>query len=157
MRRKPLWAALFLGLLMLVAVRMDLPSHLQWGAAVAGAEKSERSTSSSRLDVIIIDNDDYDIKRRGPVTFTHLKHAKEYGVSCWNCHHEFDDNVNVWVPWSVTGGCSDCHDPRGDEEMYGLQKAYHVSCRGCHQSQAEQNKKTGPHRGCFGCHEREQK
>jgi hypothetical protein len=40
---KTLWAALFMGLLMLVAVRMDLPSHVQWGPAVAGAEKSKEA------------------------------------------------------------------------------------------------------------------
>lgn len=156
MRRKPLWAALFLGLLMLIAVAMDLPSHVQWGPAFAGAEKAKNPASSSNLDVIIINNDDYPVTRRGPVAFTHLKHAREYGISCWDCHHEFEDNVNVWVPWGYTGRCSDCHDPFGDEEMYGLQKAFHVNCRGCHQAMVEQDKKTGPHRGCFGCHEREQ-
>ena len=157
MKLKPLWAALFMGLLVLIAVRMDLPSRVQWGPAVAGAEKSKESASSSNLDVIIINNDDYKSKRRGPVSFSHLKHAREYGVSCWDCHHEFEDNVNVWVPWADTGRCADCHDPKGDEEMVGLQKAYHVNCRNCHQALAEQNKKTGPHRGCFGCHEKEQK
>lgn len=157
MRLKMLWAALFMGLLMLIAVRMDPPSHVQWGPAVAGAEKSEKSASSFNLDVILIDNEDYPVKRRGPVAFKHLKHAKEFGVSCWDCHHEFEDNVNVWVPWEETGRCADCHDPLGDEEMFGLQKAHHVTCRGCHQAMVTQKKKTGPHRGCFGCHEREQK
>ena len=154
MRRNLVWAAFFLGLLMLVSVRMDLPSCVQWGPSVAGAEKAKNP--SSNLDVIIIDNDDYSVKRRGPVSFTHLKHAREYGVSCWDCHHEFEDNVNIWVPWGPTARCADCHDPFGDEEVYGIQKAFHVNCRGCHQTMVDQGKQSGPHRGCFGCHEREQ-
>jgi predicted CXXCH cytochrome family protein len=157
MKRKSLWAALSLGLLMLVAVRMDPPSHVQWGPSFAGAENTKKPASSSSLDVIIINNDDYKSKRRGPVAFSHLKHAKEYGVSCWDCHHEFEDNLNVWVPWAETGRCSDCHEPIGDEEVFGLQKAYHMNCRGCHQAMVAQNKKTGPHRGCFGCHEKPEK
>ncbi|MBN2034101.1 MAG: cytochrome c3 family protein [Deltaproteobacteria bacterium] len=157
MRLKTLWAALFILPLLLVAVRMDPSPQLRWEPALAGAEKSNKSATSSNSDVIIINNDDYKSKRRGPVTFTHLKHAKEYGVSCWECHHEFEDNLNIWVPWSDTGRCADCHDPKGDEEMVGLQKAYHANCRDCHRVLDKQNKKTGPARGCFGCHEKEQK
>ena len=150
MRNTKVWAGLFMGLLMLIAIKTDLPFTLESGpAAVAAAE------SDSDKDVIVIDNKDYKSKRRGPVAFSHLKHAKDYNVSCWDCHHEFEDNVNVWVPWSETARCADCHDPgKGDEEMVGLQKAYHVNCKTCHEKLAGQNKKTGPYRGCFGCHEK---
>ena len=156
MRRNMVWAGGAIGLLMLIGLKADLPFSMQGGPAAVAAAESKTSASSSDLDVITIDNKDYKSKRRGPVTFSHLKHAKDDNVSCWDCHHEFEDNGNVWVPWSETAKCSDCHDPgKGDAEMVGLQKAYHVNCKTCHEKLAKQNKPTGPYRGCFGCHEKE--
>jgi hypothetical protein len=155
MRDKKVWAAVFLGLLMLIAIKTDLPFSAQRGPAVVAAAESKETASSSDLDVIIIDNKDYKSKRRGPVTFSHLKHAKDYKISCWECHHEYEENVNVWVPWSETARCADCHDPgKGEGKMVGLQKAYHANCKTCHEQLADQKKKTGPYKGCFGCHEK---
>jgi hypothetical protein len=146
MRSKSVWAALFVGflmLVMLVAIRTDPSSPLKGSLALAADEKSTESESSSDLDVIIIDNKVYKSKRRGPVFFIHLKHAKDYSISCWECHHEYEDRVNVWVPWSdETPGCADCHDPgKGEGKMAGLQNAYHVLCRDRHKTLKEQNKK----------------
>jgi hypothetical protein len=156
MRNKRACAALFIGLLMLIAIKVDLYFTPMGGMSIAVAAESKEPASSSDLDVVIINNKDYKSKRRGPVSFTHLKHAKNYGISCWTCHHEYEDSTNVWVPWSETPKCSDCHDPgKGEGKMVGLQKAYHVECRGCHQTLKDQGKKTGPYRGCFGCHEKE--
>jgi hypothetical protein len=155
MRNKKVWAAVFMALLMLIAIKTDLPFSVGRGPAVVAAAESKEPASSSDLDVMIIDNKDYKSKRRGPVTFSHLKHAKDYKISCWDCHHEYEDNVNVWVPWSETARCADCHDPgKGEGKMVGLQKAYHENCKTCHQQLADQKKKTGPYRGCFGCHEK---
>jgi Class III cytochrome C family len=159
MGSKGVWAALFLGflvLVMLIAIRIDPSFHVKGSLAVAAAEKSTKSKSSPDLDVIIINNKEYKSKRRGPVSFSHLKHAKDYNISCWQCHHEYDDSVNVWVPWSGdTPGCADCHEPgKGEDKMPGLQKAYHLLCRDCHKTLQEQHKKTGPYRGCLECHEK---
>ena len=147
MRSKGVWAALFVGFLMLfvlVAIGTDPSSPVKGSLAVAAGDQ-----------VVPVCNE-YKSKRRGPVSFTHLKHAKNYNISCWECHHEYEDSTNVWVPWSdETPGCADCHDPgKGEDKMPGLQKAYHLECRGCHQVLKEQGKKTGPYRGCFGCHEK---
>jgi hypothetical protein len=156
MRNQRVWAVLFTGLLMLIWIKMDLPSPARGGPAVAAAAEAKEPASSSDPDVIVIDNKDYKSKRRGPVAFSHLKHAKDYKISCWDCHHEFEDNVNVWVPWSETAKCADCHDPgKGEDRMVGLQKAYHVNCKTCHQELADRKKKAGPYKGCFGCHEKE--
>jgi hypothetical protein len=154
MGKRVLLALLVTGLLIFIGTGMDLPSPVNGGSAVASAADSKESASPD-TDVIVIDNKDYKSKRRGPVTFTHLKHAKEYKVSCWDCHHEFEDEVNVWAPWTGTEKCASCHEPGKGEDMLGLQKAYHVNCKNCHQVLADQKKKTGPYRGCFGCHEKE--
>lgn len=117
--------------------------------AVAGAEGSQG------LDVIIISNDVYDKDRKGPVTFSHRKHAKDYGISCWDCHHVYEEGINTWSPWEGADKCSDCHDP--DEKMDGamkLQTAYHVNCKNCHKDMAKEKKTTGPYRKCLTCHQK---
>ena len=43
---------------------------------------------SGDLDSILIDNKGYKKQRKGPVEFTHLEHAKDYKLSCWDCHHD---------------------------------------------------------------------
>jgi hypothetical protein len=121
------------------------------GGWVPTRVKAETGTSS--LDVIVIDNEGYKSDRKGPVTFTHKKHALDYRVSCWECHHEFKDGKNVWAPWENTTQCSECHDPQKDQgKAWNLQKAFHVNCKNCHQGLAAQKKKTGPYKKCFGCH-----
>jgi hypothetical protein len=119
------------------------------------AKAAEPAASPSGLDVIIIDNEDYESDRKGIVTFTHRKHALDYKVSCWECHHEYVDGKNIWSPWEETVTCGACHDP---EEKYDnpilLQKAYHFNCKNCHKSLAKEKKKTGPYRKCYGCHEK---
>ncbi len=113
----------------------------------AGGEEAE----TSALDAFTIENKGYKSERKGPVPFTHRKHAKEYGVSCWDCHHEFKGGKNVWSPWEQTQQCSECHDPvKSKDKVVNLQKAYHKTCRDCHAKLG-----TGPYRKCFGCHTQE--
>ena len=110
---------------------------------------------SQALDNIIINNDDYDNDRKGPVQFPHRKHAWDYKVLCWDCHHNYDnDNVNVWAPWGETEKCIDCHDPvESDGEIMKLQTAYHLNCKTCH-IERKIFKDKGPleYRKCNTCH-----
>jgi hypothetical protein len=119
------------------------------GLPAMGAAVQARGTG----DVLTLDNKAYKSDRKGPVTFTHRKHAMEYRVSCWDCHHEYKDGKNIWSPWGETKQCAQCHDPvKSQDKVMNLQKAYHVNCKTCHQNLAAQKKKTGPHRKCLGCH-----
>ncbi len=100
-----------------------------------------------------INNQDYEKKKKGPVYFTHRKHAYDYKILCWECHHEFDEGKNIWSPWEGTGKCVDCHDPREKiDNMPNLQKAYHLNCKNCHSAMAREGKETGPYKKCAGCH-----
>ncbi|MEW6666484.1 MAG: cytochrome c3 family protein [Thermodesulfobacteriota bacterium] len=118
------------------------------GFAVGAAERARGSG-----DVLTLDNKGYKSDRKGAVTFTHLKHAMEYRVSCWDCHHEYKDGKNIWSPWGETQQCVQCHDPaKSKDKVMNLQKAYHLNCKTCHQNLAAQKKKTGPHKKCLGCH-----
>ena len=108
------------------------------------------------VDSILIDNEGYKKQRKGPVEFSHLEHAREYKLSCWDCHHDYKDEENVWVPWGKTQKCSACHDPKKKQgNVANLQKAFHLNCRNCHKDLLKQDKDTGPYRECSGCHAEE--
>ena len=93
-------------------------------AAADDSEKDMAVDESDESNVIVIDNEDYEKNRQGRVVFTHTKHAKDYNVSCWDCHHEYDDKKNLWTPLGETLACGDCHDPSEvQEEAVRLQTA----------------------------------
>ena len=47
------------------------------------------------LKVITIDNKGYKKDRKGPAKFEHVKHARDYKISCWECHHEYKDDQDT--------------------------------------------------------------
>ncbi len=50
------------------------------------------------MEVITIDNKGYKKIRKGPVKFEHIKHARDYKISCWECHHDYNkDSNNKWI------------------------------------------------------------
>ena len=111
------------------------------------------SEPTGNLDVIIIDNEGYKKDKKGPVEFSHKKHSMEYKIICWDCHHNYKDDKNVWAPWDETKKCNQCHHPsKKDVSEVKLQKAYHLSCKGCHKALAEKEKKHGEPRKCGHCH-----
>ena len=119
----------------------------------------EVATSEEELNDITVENTGYKKDRRGPVMLTHTKHSLDYGVSCWDCHHVYEeddkDKKNTWSPLSTTQKCNECHDPlKVQDKAMKLQTAYHMNCKGCHKDLAGQNKKTGAFRKCLKCHEK---
>jgi len=126
---------------------------------IAGAISDEDTniTDSQNPDIIIIDNDDYERDRKGPVRFEHKKHAYDYEVSCWECHHEYEDGENIWSPWGTTLACIDCHDPETKfDNILKLQTAYHNNCKTCHKEQAIFGDNPLDYRKCNKCHEKAQ-
>lgn len=125
---------------------------------IAGAESGETTgiKDSQGLDFIVIDNDIYEKDRKGPVYLEHKKHAREYGVSCWECHHDYDnDGENLWSPWEETQKCMECHDPEEEwENILKLQTAYHVTCKDCHKEKAIFGDDPLAYRKCTTCHEK---
>ncbi len=121
--------------------------------APAAGVSAEAKAGSGNLDVIILNNQGYKKKRKGPVKFTHKMHVYEYRVFCWECHHNYVNGEDIWVPWGETKKCSRCHDPKKKEpNEIMLQKAFHYQCKGCHKSLAKKMMKTGAYRKCGGCH-----
>lgn len=115
------------------------------GASVADEESP---------DEIIFDNS-YKQERKGPVTFSHFNHAEDYGLECTDCHHDYEDGVNIWQEGDPVNKCIECHDPdESDEEIKNLRLSFHRNCKGCHkQLYEEEISEDAPFRKCSGCHE----
>ncbi len=118
---------------------------------------------AKELEVITIDNKGYMEERKGPSKFEHVKHAKEYKISCWECHHDYKEvvnketekveKINIWSPWGETKKCSECHDPLEiKDNAIKLQTAYHKNCKGCHEEKRIFKNDYMAYRKCTGCH-----
>jgi hypothetical protein len=103
-------------------------------------------------DVIAIEYKIYAADKKGPVTFHHIKHNKDYKVSCVQCHHLYKDGKNLWKEGDHVDKCVVCHDP---EERKGkairLQNAFHQNCKDCHKEVNKEGKKA-PYTRCADCH-----
>ena len=138
---------------MLTAGQMAVADDETVKTTEMSCEKPSDMAGSRDLDVLMLDNDGYKKDRKGPVKFTHKKHASEYRVLCWDCHHDFKDGQNTWVAWGETKKCRQCHDPQKKElTNIKLQKAFHYNCKGCHRALAKEKKKAGAFDKCTGCH-----
>jgi hypothetical protein len=119
----------------------------------AFAEEQEMDIDETDLDVILINNQDYDKDRKGPVSFPHKAHAKDYNLLCWDCHHEYEDGENIYSPWGTTLLCADCHDPYEKfDEVVKLKTAYHLSCKTCHEKMKIYGDEPFAYRKCNRCH-----
>ena len=153
---KAFWKVLFLSVLIALV-------FTGWQMATVEADPTQASGILSgdsgpkadprNLNLILLNNQGYKKKRKGPVEFTHKKHVYQYRLFCWDCHHDYKDGQNVWVPWGETKRCNQCHDPKSKEHnKIMLQKAFHYQCKGCHKDLAKKKMKTGAYRKCGGCH-----
>jgi len=98
--------------------------------------------------IIKLDEKGYKKDKKGPVLFTHQKHAKIR--ACVDCHHNYKDVLRKGDP---VKRCSECHNPsRKEGKAIRLQYAYHKTCRNCHKKLEKAGRKTGPFKQCSGCH-----
>lgn len=107
-------------------------------------------SESGKGDIMLINNDGYKNKKKGPVPFTHDDHSESYGFSCDECHHVYEMGRNIWEEGDEVQRCKDCHDPRESKgKVSKLQIAFHNKCKDCHK---ETGSDTAPYRTCYGCH-----
>ena len=124
--------------------------------AAAPAAEPEAVTGVQDPDMIKINNDVYDKDRKGPVSFGHRNHAMDYGISCWDCHHDYVDGENTWSPWDGTMKCIECHDPaENNGDIMKLQTAYHLNCKTCHKDRKVFGNDAQAYRKCTTCHEKQ--
>ena len=110
------------------------------------------STMQEIVDVITIENQGYTSDKKGPVNFNHLKHNKEYKITCVQCHHLYQDGENMWKEGDKVDKCVVCHDPVEEkDEVIKLQSAFHKNCKDCH-SEVNKEGKNAPSVKCNECH-----
>jgi len=118
-------------------------------------------------------NDEFEIKAglwpaptKGPVKFTHKKHAEDYKIACADCHHVYKDGKNVWKQGDQVDRCEKCHtEPTiqgekklpPDQQKLNLKIAFHDNCQGCHQKLKKEKPDTKAPVTCTGCHPAEKK
>jgi hypothetical protein len=108
-------------------------------------------TAADAPDQIMIQEKAFKSPKKGPVKFSHKKHATDYKVKCNECHHDYKDGKNVWKDTDPVKKCDACHDPeekKGNAEK--LQLAFHKNCQGCHK---ELKGKEAPYKKCNDCHQ----
>jgi len=113
-------------------------------------------TAADVPDEIVISSECYKKDIKGPVKFTHKKHAEDYNIGCSECHHVYKDGKNVWKEGDPVQKCSACHDPeKRDGDVDKLKNAYHKNCKNCHKTLGKEGKPTGPYKKCNDCHEKD--
>jgi hypothetical protein len=109
-------------------------------------------TAADVPDKILLENQGYKKDMKGPVEFSHMKHATEYGAACTDCHHVYKDGKNVWKEGDPVQKCSACHDPQKSQgNIPKLMTAYHDNCKDCHKQHQD---KDAPYKKCNDCHQK---
>ena len=109
-------------------------------------------TAADSPDEVVINTEGYKSDKKGPVSFNHAKHNKEYDVGCDECHHEYKDGENVWKEGDPVKKCNECHDmEKSDGNVKKLQTAFHNNCKNCHKEVGD----PAPSTKCNDCHSKE--
>jgi len=139
----------------------------------------EMAQKIKELEVITIENKGYKKDRKGPAKLEHVKHARDYKISCWECHHEYkDEQQNEQSVQTVkteqkeeTEGIEGTEGTEGSEQMveneqplpkeltdqniwspWGITK----KCAECHDPQEKKNDviklQAAYHKNCKTCH-----
>jgi hypothetical protein len=81
-----------------------------------------------------VDNSVFVNPQRPPSVFVHDEHNAMAEIDdCAACHHVYEDGELVEDESSEDQSCSECHSLEGGDGRPALMKAFHVSCKGCHE------------------------
>jgi hypothetical protein len=98
---------------------------------------------------------------KGPVTFSHKKHAGEYKVTCTECHHVYKEGKNEWKEGDKVQKCQECHNEPTiqqekklppDQQKLNLKLAFHNNCQECHKKYKKEHTDSKIPVTCAGCH-----
>jgi len=99
--------------------------------------------------VMVLNHQELGRHQRPAVVFGHGAHSAV--IDCLRCHHDFDAYSNN------RGGegqpCVNCHDVYPEDGSLSLREAFHLQCKGCHESFISQGKVAGGIM-CGECHVR---
>lgn len=103
---------------------------------------------------------------KGIVQFTHLKHVKDYGIGCGDCHHDANNKPLCDLKeGDAVQSCFECHNKPGEkpkgkdapkldkkEAILYHAEALHENCRGCHKEYNKKNNTKAAPTTCTKCH-----
>ncbi|WDP92095.1 MAG: cytochrome c3 family protein [Desulfobacter sp.] len=98
-------------------------------------------------DTLTMQDKGYKKHKKGLVTFSHKKHAEEYGATCADCHHDKDGKPLADLKMGDdVKKCSECHnkfkkDKKNKKDIMVHENAMHGNCIDCHKAF---NKKENP-------------
>ncbi|HYA43231.1 MAG TPA: cytochrome c3 family protein [Syntrophobacteraceae bacterium] len=99
--------------------------------------------------VMLLYHQEFGRHQRPAVEFGHGAHSAI--IDCLRCHHDFDAYSNN------RGGegqpCVNCHDALPEDGSLSLRDAFHLQCKGCHESFISQGRRAGGVM-CGECHVR---
>jgi len=100
-------------------------------------------------DMVVVEGDSFAKQRRPASVFRHDDHNETAEIEeCSECHHVYENGERLADESSEDQSCADCHTEKPIDNQPGLRRAFHLNCKGCHQS-----KKRGPVM-CGECHVR---
>jgi len=100
-------------------------------------------------DMVVVEGDSFEDQRRPAAVFRHDDHNETAEIEeCNECHHVYENEEKVADESSEDQRCAECHTEEALDNQPGLRMAFHLNCKGCHQS-----KKQGPVM-CGECHVR---
>ena len=83
----------------------------------------------------------------------HYRHVKAKEDRCDACHHAYDGTAKkLFYDKGKEGSCRYCHMMQAEENRASMAAVSHLSCIGCHEKTAAENKTAGPVK-CSGCHD----
>ena len=140
-------------------MRIQVISALLFLAVIGSTVISAQETrnSSALPDEIMINNPVYPDDEMGAVPFAHNLHIYGYGIRCFVCHHDYqEDGSNVWTEKDPVKKCVECHHPeKRQDKVRTLKGAYHGSCVTCHFGFIYRNMSNkAPYKDCEGCHQK---
>ncbi|MBW1896194.1 MAG: cytochrome c3 family protein, partial [Deltaproteobacteria bacterium] len=100
---------------------------LLFGVVYATQQAPDTTTMNSTV---------YEKHTKPVVTLSHKKHNVDYGISCADCHHVYENGKNVWKEGDAVEKCQVCHSqakaPKakpGDPKLSKVEKIklYHYS------------------------------
>ena len=89
-------------------------------------------------------------REKPPVPFSHRRHPKSR-VACEKCHHDIQNDRNLWKEGMPVEKCQACHDLVPKASRLDLKNAFHRQCKGCHLARRKVRQTAGPIK-CEGCH-----
>ena len=147
-------------LIVLIGLSVGIVATIVGRQAIAETanKETEEVRTTSEFDIIVLDSEEYHKNRKGPVEFSHKKHSKDYEISCWDCHHVYENGKNIYSPWDTTDKCISCHSPLIEQEKaMKLQASFHLNCKLCHEKEDIYKGELRAYKKCIKCHEKKPK